>query len=527
MSVPEVIMVVTGSSVVSAMLVLLFGYFRTGAMPDPALTRLRLSRPDDEVAYLFDGRNLVDATPAARSMLPRSGRDVDDWGEFILGFGDRICDLESRLERLSDNGTIALDVTDDQGQALSLEAERSGDLLRIALKEPAVADGSELVERYTTMAMRAELATLRSVAEASPTPTWKKRHDGTITWANAAYMSLNQGEPGFSASVSWPPPDIFASITVPDQEEPFSKRVSVVLPGKEDRSWFDLKVLSDGEGSLNFAQPIDALVRAETALSGFVQTLTKTFAHLTVGLAIFDKNRKLVLFNPALVELTGLPPEQLSARPTLHTFLDALRDRQRIPEPRDYKRWRMHIAQLESGAADGTYAQTWYLANGQTYRVTGRPHPDGAVAYVFEDITSQVSLTRSFRSEIKLSKSILDSLDDAVAIFTHSGALTMSNRAYGRLWNPDGTRPMDDVGLVDASAYWGSRCADADSLAAIKRGLLESPNRQSYEARIIGPGGLPMIFRLRPLADGALMVVFHRPDDRDIGHPPRLSRVGT
>jgi len=53
------------------------------------------------------------------------------------------------------------------------------------------------------------------------------------------------------------------------------------------------------------------------AQRNFVQTLTKTFAQLSIGLAIFNRERQLVLFNPALIDLTALPADFLTGRPHL------------------------------------------------------------------------------------------------------------------------------------------------------------------------------------------------------------------
>ncbi|TMV38357.1 diguanylate cyclase, partial [Thioclava sp. BHET1] len=152
-------------------------------------------------------------------------------------------------------------------------------------------------------------------------------------------------------------------------------------------------------GRLLFALPADGAVQAETSLRSFIQTLSQTFAHLKVGLAIFDRRRQLVLFNPALSELTGLEPEFLSSRPTLFSVLDAMRERRMIPEPRDYKLWRREMMELEAAAATGQYLDLWSLPGGQTYRVTGQPHPDGAVAFIIEDISEEMSVTRTLRAE--------------------------------------------------------------------------------------------------------------------------------
>ena len=71
-----------------------------------------------------------------------------------------------------------------------------------------------------------------------------------------------------------------------------------------------------------YAVDVNAVVSAEISQRKFVQTLAKTFAQLSIGLAIFDRNRQLALFNPALIDLTALPAEFLSARPNLLSFFD-------------------------------------------------------------------------------------------------------------------------------------------------------------------------------------------------------------
>jgi len=51
------------------------------------------------------------------------------------------------------------------------------------------------------------------------------------------------------------------------------------------------------------------------------------------------------LFNPALLDLTGLPAEFLAMRPSLLSVLDAMHDRNMIPEPKDYRSWRRQRSQ--------------------------------------------------------------------------------------------------------------------------------------------------------------------------------------
>ena len=107
--------------------------------------------------------------------------------------------------------------------------------------------------------------------------------------------------------------------------------------------------------------PADAAVRAERSLREFVQTLTKTFADLPIALAIFDRQRQLQLFNPALIDLTNLPTGFLTARPTLFDLLDKLRELRMVPEPKDFRSWRQQMSNLESAAATGHHVEEWSL----------------------------------------------------------------------------------------------------------------------------------------------------------------------
>lgn len=490
---------------------------------------IRAAKPD-EVVFLFDGRSLADATPAAREILPPSTSGMDDWGRFLMGFGDRFENLEAAIARIDSGNSVALGNSGDNDDGMVLQVQRRGALTRVALVDKQADSRSELLERYSLMALRAELETLRSIAEESPVPTWRKRDDGIITWANTAYMDIAIKEAGPDSVFGWPPPDLFASTTDPETGGGHARRrVSIPSRHSDKPLWFEFHSHRDDTSRLNFAVPIDGQVRAETTLSGFVQTLTKTFAHLTVGLAIFDRKRRLVLFNPALVDLTGLPAEQLSAHPTLHSFLDALRERQRIPEPKDYKSWRLQIAQLEAAAADGTYAQNWHLPNGQTYRVTGRPHPDGAVAYLFEDISSEVSLNRSFRSEIETGQAVLDNLDEAIAVFSANGILTVANKAYSRLWQVDHANRQAETSLTEAMEHWAAGCDSPDkALSDLGRLLAEGGGRRTGSRAMRLNDSRRILCTVSPLTGGVTMITFRCPDGSAHNlDAPLLSRVGT
>ena len=108
-----------------------------------------------------------------------------------------------------------------------------------------------------------------------------------------------------------------------------------------------------------------------------------------------------------------------------------------MPEQKDFASWRRKLAELEEGAREGTYEENWQLPSGKIFRVTGRPHPQGALAFLFEDISTAIMLERKYRSELELTQATLDRMSEAVAVFDASGMLVFVNSAFETLWGLD------------------------------------------------------------------------------------------
>ena len=297
--------------------------------------------------FLFDGEVLVDCTPGGRAVLSSSPAPGSAWVKLLAHLSATFPQVDEHLARLPDEGAITLAAKDVDGQSLMLLAEYRGGLSHITLIDPESRNSSFGHDLMAHRSTTEELAFLRSMLSHAPFLAWRERENGAVVWANTAYL-LRAGDllpPG--QDLTWPLPRLFdRTATVQGVD---GQRQKLRFP---DGSvlWFELVSLPDGDGRRVYALRADSAVQAETTLRDFMQTLTKTFAHLPIGLAIFDSRRQLQLFNPALLDLTGLPPDFLSLRPSLVSVLDALRDRNMVPEPKDYRDWRRQITDLERGS---------------------------------------------------------------------------------------------------------------------------------------------------------------------------------
>ncbi len=469
-----------------------------------------IAESDAPIAYLFDDQSLVDATPAARAFLEKSTAEGTDWARLATLLRHRFPGLDKAVGRLADLGRIDLTAKGDEDDRLC--AEWRDGLARIVLSDAGAIDGggdAARAEWQGHAAAEAELTTLRTIVRAGPTIVWKTDAEGAVIWANDGYFALVEEVLGAEEAYSWPPPTLFDVAPGGLAETTATPARTSLQPADGGAPlWFECHGYAHEGETLCFATPADGLVRAENTLREFVQTLSKTFAQLPIGLAIFDRARKLALFNPALTDLTALEVEFLAARPTLFAFLDRLREQRRIPEPRNYSSWRQRMVDLETAASNGFVQEDWTLPTGQTFRVTGRPHPDGAVAFLFEDISAEVSLTRRFRSEIELGQTVIDSLDEAIAVFSSSGVITFSNAAYTALWGIDPSATLAETGILDATRLWQSRSTPNPIWGDARDYLSEHGERVEWSGLIALKDGRHLQCRFQPLSGGATLVGF-------------------
>jgi len=315
-----------------------------------------LSEAAEPTVFLFDDCDLIDATAPARRLLDQIGKQGSEWDQLTAYVAPKIPGFLPAMATLAETGRIELQSPADPD--FRLEAEFLGQAARLTLTDRSSEGQGIVVDGLSLRAQEEEIAALRETAAVMPLPAWRSAADGAVVWANRVYLDLARD--GAEEDLVWPLPRLF------DADPPggrLPKRIRVTTAGGREQ-WFDWHRMADGDSALNFALPADATIRAEGALRAFMQTLTKTFAQLPIGLAIFDRQRQLALFNPALIDLTTLDAEFLSARPTLFTFLDRLREARIVPEPKDYANWRQRMHDLEKAAASGLYEETWTLPTG-------------------------------------------------------------------------------------------------------------------------------------------------------------------
>ena len=191
-----------------------------------------------------------------------------------------------------------------------------------------------------------------------------------------------------------------------------------------------------------------------------------------------------------------------------------------LPEPKNYKSWRQQFQELEDAAKSGTYEETWTLSTGQTYRVVGRPHPDGAVAFLIDDISGEIALTRRFRAAIETSQAVMDSLDESVAVFSPSGIMILSNAGYENLWGVESSRSIGKQGILEASQLWSNNCAPSPIWGDAREFICAMGERAEWHADARLLDGRKLSCRFKPIAGGATLVGFKVLQQERKAEPP-------
>lgn len=465
-----------------------------------AILILHQSRTDEGTAVasrsmsmVFHDNRLIDADDWIWSLLPGPQTQIT-WAEIRAALRPVFPDLPDhlgRMRRLCPETGVTLSVT------------RTGSQFRVTI-DPE--DGSD-VDWFLAKHAEAHAKRMNTALMRAPDLIWYMTDLDGFVWGNDAFATYAESFGGMSHLA-----DHISGI-VAEAGSPYPRRVPIdrnELRTDQNR-WLDVSMHETEAGRFYYATGIDAMMRAEAAQQNFVQTLSKTFANLTTGLAIFDRDRRLMVFNPALVDLCRVPIDFLSARPAMFEFFDKLRDCRVMPEPKSYDDWRDRMARLVAAAHDDRFRETWSLSSGQTIDVTGQPYPDGAIAFLFNDITAEVSLTRGYRTELDTLQSVIDTIDDAVAVFDPQGILTVCNANYATQWDVDPDACIPAITIADATQVWKSAFHPSPIWADLRDFVTNATDRVSWDSELRGRDGREVLCKIDPICHGSTLIRFsHR-----------------
>ncbi len=244
-------------------------------------------------------------------------------------------------------------------------------------------------------------------------------------------------------------------------------------------------------------------------LAQLEQAHDETLDTLSEGVAIFNADRKMTFFNRAFVQISGLDPAFLAGHPSHAAWLDALKEKRRLPAHANYPDWRASELAVYQDTSEIPVA-TWPLPDGRTLRLTRKRRPDGGLLVVFTDMTEQSALKSERATLMKVQRTAMDRLYEGVAVFGLDGRLRLVNAAFLAMWNLGPEDLEGDLSFDDVA----ERCRPLfhkDSVWADMKARITDPSpeiRREAEGKLERSNRTLIKYLSRPLPDGATLLAF-------------------
>nr|WP_279639134.1 PAS domain-containing sensor histidine kinase [Sphingomicrobium sediminis] len=224
---------------------------------------------------------------------------------------------------------------------------------------------------------------------------------------------------------------------------------------------------------------------------------------MAAGAAQFDPDGRLSFYNQPFAIMSQLETEELDEGIEFDRLLDAMREKGRVPEVRDYPSWKVERRGWFT-ATEELIEEDWILANGDHLRVVGQPLPNGGLRLILEDRTEQVRLASARDTLLRVRAATFDNLFEVISVFASDGRLYLWNRRFSQLWGLDESwlseHPRVDE-LVPAMAKKLVNPTEAAQIRELVRSTTSS-GRQSGSGRITLTDGRGFEFAAVPLPDG-------------------------
>lgn len=372
------------------------------------------------------------------------------------------------------------------------------------------------LEQETTLLGRA-LDSLSALIEAAPVPMWHRAPDMRIDLVNTAYVRAVEGvdaEDVIARGLEL----IDGPEARPADAEPgtVTSRTLPATVGGERRMLRVVDVSLGENGVAGYAVDVEELEEARADLARFAQAQHDLLDQLSAGVAQFASDRSLVFYNQPFCRLFALQPEWLADRPEFDRVLERMREANRLPESRDFPRWKEERRRWF--LAEGVAEEAWVLAAGRHLRVVPQPMPDGGLLLIFEDRTEQVKLESARDELLRVRTATFNNLFEAIGVFASDGRLQMWNDRFGDVWGLSeeelGKHPRIDA-LVSSVAKRLVNPSRAGLIRELVR--IATVERQQRSGRVMLGDGRHFEFAAVPLPDGnALFTMIDITDSRRI-----------
>jgi len=251
-----------------------------------------------------------------------------------------------------------------------------------------------------------------------------------------------------------------------------------------------------------FAIDVQELEDARVELARHVQSQRDLSDRMTAGTVQFDADRAVNFFNQPFAVMAQLDPEWLAEGPEFDRVLERMRERNRLPEVRDFPVWKAERREWFTSTNE-VIEEDWILADGDHLRMVAQPLPDGGLRMFLEDRTEQVRLASARDTLLRVRAATFDNLFEAISVFASDGRLYLWNRRFRDVWDFEEERLTEHPRVDELVPAMARKLVNPTAAAQIREMVRQTTNeRQPASGRISLTDGRHFEFAAVPLPDG-------------------------
>ena len=351
------------------------------------------------------------------------------------------------------------------------------------------------------------IASLLTILNNSPYPTWQRNANREIVYANFAYLRILGNNFDENSSLEIYENGKTLAERAIESSSPQTERRHLVIRGQ--RNLFKItEIPIENNMTVGFARDISEQEEIEEELEQNIKTQSNFLETSTNGSAIFGPDKRLLFFNSSFVKLWSIDEKWLETRPEYGELLDLLREKRKLPEQADFRVFKEKQLNLFTQLVEPT-EEFFYLPDGRVLRVIAIPHESGGLIFAYEDITSRLALEQSYNTLIAVKKATIDNLREGIAVIQEDGRLNLYNPNYSDIWQLDNeyldSKPhISD--LLEETKYLYNFDGDWEKY---KRELIAVFSRRtSSKTRLIRKDGSVLDWSTVPLPDGNTLMTY-------------------
>lgn len=383
-------------------------------------------------------------------------------------------------------GTMLLWVSD----TTSAEAERSKLDLRIRQTESA-------------------LDSLTHLIEAAPFPMWYRGPDLRLGLVNRAFVEAVEARDASDVIARSTelidangPESARASAEAAIESGDFQTRMQPATIRGERRMMRIVNVPLPTGAVAGFAVDVQELEDSRAELARHVQSQRDLADRMTAGTVQFDADRNVSFFNQPFAVMAHLDPEWLAESPEFDRVLERMRERNRVPEVRDFPVWKAERREWFTSPQE-VIEEDWILADGDHLRMVAQPLPDGGLRMFLEDRTEQVRLASARDTLLRVRAATFDNLFEAISVFASDGRLYLWNKRFRDVWDLEEERLTEHPRVDELVPAMARKLVNPTAAAQIREMVRHTTNeRQPASGHISLTDGRHFEFAAVPLPDG-------------------------